>query len=102
AIECDPEDPWPYLRLAGLLSRRGMPSAQQYLRKAARLLERGDPWGQAVLAMLQGRPEEALERIRQAVKRLPESADWLRRDPDLEPLQADERFWLTLWGGRHE
>jgi superkiller protein 3 len=96
ASAADPEDPWPLLRLAGLLSRYGHPRASEYLCQAAARVREDDPWEQAVLSMLSGRPEEALEYVRQAVVRLPESADWLSRDPDLEPLQADERFWLIL------
>jgi superkiller protein 3 len=96
ASACDPEDPWPHLRLAGLLRRQGIPGVEHHLRRAADLLESGDACGQAILAMLQGRAAAALQGVQQAVSDLPESADWLARDPDLEPLQADERFWLIL------
>lgn len=110
AGDCDPTDPWPHLRLAGLLRRfarrtydrqTGTPrKARQHLGKAISLLKETDYWGQAVRAALEGHREEALEWVRQAVQALPESADWIRRDPDLEPLQADERFWLALLAGR--
>jgi tetratricopeptide (TPR) repeat protein len=123
ASRCDPDDPWPHLRLAGLLKRGvrpvgyslspdGEPSQepegigplprssqaaiQKHLWQALLLLEEKDHWGHAILAALQGRREAALHRVQQAVTLLPASADWLQRDPDLESLQVDERFWLTL------
>ncbi len=112
AVRCDPDDPWPHLRLAGLLQRLsarrpeaagpGQSAVQKHLWQATLLLEEKDHWGHTVLATLQGRTQEAMRRLRLAVTRLPESADWLRRDPDLVPLQADERFWLALLAGGNE
>jgi tetratricopeptide (TPR) repeat protein len=102
AAACDPQDPWPHLRLAGLLRRQGISGAEHHLQQAADLLPPQDACGQAVLALLQGDAATALQHVRQAVATLPESVDWLTRDPDLEPLQADERFWLILSAGRHQ
>lgn len=101
ASSCDPEDAWPHLRLAGLLGRHRIPGAEQHLRRAADLLQGDDECGKAILSILQGRTGEALQHVQQQVASLPESADWLARDPDLEPLQSDERFWLILSQGRH-
>jgi len=101
AVACDPEDAWSHLRLAGLLARGRRAGATEHLRQAKALLGEGDVWGQAILAVLRGHMEQGLSRVREAVERLPESTDWLARDPDLEPLQADERFWLILRAGRH-
>jgi tetratricopeptide (TPR) repeat protein len=101
ASHCDPQDPWPHLRLAGLFCRQGIPGGNRHLQQAAALLVPEDPCGQAILAMLREDPAAALQHVRQAVRDLPESVDWLSRDPDLEPLQADERFWLILSAGRH-
>jgi hypothetical protein len=78
------------------LARSSQAAIQKHLWQALILLEEKDHWGHAVLATLQGRPEAALRRVQQAVTLLPESVDWLRRDPDLQTLQADERFWLVL------
>ena len=100
ASHCDPEDPWPHLRLAGLFHRQGIPGGNRHLQKAAVLLAAEDQYGQAILAMLREDKAAALQHVRQAVQDLPESADWLSRDPDLEPLQADERFWLILSAAR--
>ena len=71
-----------------------------WLSLATDLLQEDDPWGQSVLTALQGHLEQALEHVCEAVTRLPGSADWLRRDPDLGSLHADERFWLLLVAGR--
>jgi tetratricopeptide (TPR) repeat protein len=100
ASSCDPEDAWPHLRLAGLLGRHQIAGAEQHLRRAADLLGGEDECGKAILSLLGGRADEALQHIQQQVANLPESADWLARDPDLEPLQSDERFWLILSEGR--
>jgi tetratricopeptide (TPR) repeat protein len=100
ASACDPQDPWPHLRLAGLLRRQGIPGDEHYLQQAAALLPTDDECGQAIVALLQGDAAKALRHVQQTIATLPESADWLARDPDLEPLQADERFWLILSAGR--
>lgn len=101
AARCDPQDPWPHLRLAGLFHRQGIPGGERHLQQAATLLATEDRYGQAILAMLWEDSAAALQHVRQAAQDMPESVDWLSRDPDLEPLQADERFWLILSAGRH-
>lgn len=100
ASQCDPEDPWPHLRLCGLLQQRDPSAAAGHLCLATALLQEDDPWGQSVLTTLRGQTERALEHVREALTLVPGSADWLRRDPDLEPLHADERFWLLLVAGQ--
>jgi len=45
---------------------------------------------------MRGSPDSALDLLRTAMKKMQETADWARRDPDFESIRDDPRFKALL------
>ena len=94
-MDLNPDDPRAATMRAVSLCRIGR--VEEGLRWAERALEldqedAGVRYNAACLYALAGQPEQALDRLEEAVSVGFGNRDWLAKDPDLEPLRDDPRF----------
>jgi predicted Zn-dependent protease len=85
---------WEWAFPAGPLSRTDPSRARKLLRDGleqhpeAAMLH----YNVACLNAVEGRRDEALEALAEAIRRRPKLAEWARKDDDLERLRDDPRF----------
>ena len=60
------------------------------------LLASDDHYNWACLEAICGNTEKALEHLKLALEKEPEFKEWAKRDPDLEWIRGDERFWEVV------
>lgn len=60
------------------------------------LLAPDDHYNWACLEAICGNTEKALEHLKLALEKEPSKREWAKRDPDLEWIRGDERFWEVV------
>ena len=97
AIELDPRLATAHVSLASTYRRLGQQEKfEEHSRWARELLASGDHYNWACLEAICGNMERALEHLKLALEREPRKREWAKRDPDLEWVREDERFWELL------
>ncbi|RLC78827.1 MAG: hypothetical protein DRI61_09160, partial [Chloroflexi bacterium] len=93
-IELNPNRGATYCALASIYRRLGrQKELEEHIRKARELLPPDDHYNRACLESICGNVEEALEHLKLALEKDPGMKEWAKRDPDLEWIREDERFW---------
>ncbi|NPA89986.1 MAG: hypothetical protein GXO55_00810, partial [Chloroflexi bacterium] len=88
-----------HLALMGTLLRLGREEEARREEEIARpLMAKESEYNRACFAALTGDKDEALRLLQIALEKAPGDRDWARRDPDLEPLHDDPRFWALVGG----
>jgi tetratricopeptide (TPR) repeat protein len=102
AVEKGPYESSLHISLAGLYRKLGRSSeCEKQLARAKPLMTGEDEYTQACFASVAGNKDDALRLLRIALDRHVRSADWARRDPDLDFLRDDPQF-APLVGGSQQ
>ena len=98
AIELDPKYAMPHLSLAGIYRRLDkQEELVQHSQRTRELLAPDDHYNWACLEAICGSTERALEHLKLALEKEAELKEWAaKRDPDLEWIREDERFWEVV------
>ena len=82
--------------LAGVYHRMGLENkANHHIAIALPMMENESAYNRACFHAICGDNENALEFLQQALKNQDTTIEWIKSDPDLEPLRTDPRY-LTL------
>ncbi len=82
--------------LAGIYHRMGLENkANHHIAIALPLMESESSYNRACFHAICGDNEKSLEFLQQALKNQDTTLEWIKSDPDLEPLRTDSRY-LTL------
>jgi tetratricopeptide (TPR) repeat protein len=82
--------------LAGVYHRMGLENkANHHIAIALPMMESESAYNRACFHAICGDNEQALEFLQQALKNQDTTVEWIKSDPDLEPLRTDPRY-LTL------
>ncbi|NPA92874.1 MAG: tetratricopeptide repeat protein [Chloroflexi bacterium] len=99
AVELAPDDGVYRLGLMGALLRLGREEEalreEQFVRS---LMTKENEYNRVCFAALTGDKNEALRLLKITLEKIPGLRDWARRDPDLESLHDDPRFWELVNG----
>jgi tetratricopeptide (TPR) repeat protein len=68
----------------------------RHSQRARELLAPDDHYNWACLEAICGNTEKALEHLKLALEKEPGLRGWAKRDPDLEWIRGDERFWEVV------
>ncbi len=99
-LEMNPDDPGAATMCAVSLCRLGRPKEGLAWAERAREIEPNDArvlYNVACLYALEGKTDEALEGLEQAVRAGFGARDWIAHDPDLDSLRNHPRFKALLW-----
>ena len=76
--------------------------SSHFAEQARQYLSSDDYYNLACLESISGNVEAALEHLRLALEKEPGLREWAKRDPDLEWIKGDERFWEVVGGADDE
>lgn len=96
-IEMNPDDVLAHCALAGSYRRMGMNSeAELHIAIARPHLDGENEYNRACFEAICGDANKAIELLKVALADGQTSLEWVRSDPDLDPLREDERFIALL------
>ena len=93
----------PFVGLAGVTRHLNrLEESSHFAEQARQYLSSDDYYDLACLESITGNVEAALEHLRLALEKEPGLREWAKRDPDLEWIKGDERFWEVVGGADDE
>jgi tetratricopeptide (TPR) repeat protein len=96
-IGLDPKLATTHTSLASIYRKLGKQTKfERHSQRARELLTPDDHYNWACLEAICGNTERALEQLKRALEKRPGLREWAKRDPDLEWIREDERFWELL------
>jgi tetratricopeptide (TPR) repeat protein len=97
-LEMDPNHGLAHATLGGYYRRQGMDDlADAHLDRARELLaDQENEYNRACMEAISGNSDRALELLELALKNKQTQAGWVVRDPDLDYVRSDPRFYALL------